>query len=1192
MHLRIYKYSFSFFLSLSPSLQPNFIVHRFSITDEDAGSNSILTYQLVNNTATAFSVTSAPTGLETHLLVARALDYETLAHYHMTLIVRDRGNPARSSSALIDIHLADVADTAPQFNASSYTVSISEATETGTYIFQLLATSADSAHFSAITYLIVGGDNNTFQVDSNTGMLTLQAPLDYEVLTSHQLVVRAESLANPELQTDVPVEVNVLNVNDHTPIFSRGSYEVSVRAMAAEGAYVTTVRATDEDSGALGVVSYTITDIQLLQTFTVERLTGTIFTRTRLNGLPYQFTIEARDGGEPARIGHVNVTVHVTDVGGARPVFTMQQYSVAIAESSDMQPREVEQVYATDSDTNSSQLVYFIESGNTGHSFTIDSDGFIRTQGILDREERARYQLLVVVSDGMLEANVNVSIDVLDVNDETPLFMLSSYVQSVSESVQEGVELLRVTAADRDEGSNGHVTYRFQEDSTLFTVDADSGAISLRAGQALDYERTNRTFPLTVVATDGTFSSTAQVILRVQDENDNPPVFDPTTTTTISVMENQPSLTPLLQVSATDADSAANALIRYSLSGDVRAMDSFGISKETGSLYTTRRLDREVQQNYQLSINATDSGSPSRSDTMIIAVKVLDVIDDPPIFSQGTYGSYITGRLPANSTIVTLEASTRDNVTQSSLCYNVVPGGNASLFALDQSSGVISAVSFLDPVVHEGEYLFSVEVQHQSLSSSVPVRVIIATDDGNPRLRPFTVHFNIYPSLFPATPTPLGAMGICQREDSLTYTFSLRPFPSSLRSYFRINSSTGVLSVLTNVTSGTHLLNVSVSTTRGVGCGLATVHVTLITNATLDNSVVVRFPGVGVGSFAAVQLEQFTAFVAGVVGVAQYQVETYSLQMSQGQTPEGVELALAVRSNDTLSYASTGYLQMLLIARSMTFALSSSLAVETGVCASNTCPNLQTCQSLLRLHPHSGRTPLRTLEVADLAYHSHPFSLAHRCNCPPGYSRRDLCTSELDECRPNPCHFGAECVDLVGDYQCVCPPATTGKNCSIVCPSESCDPCEPNPCLYGGMCQPLLSTGAYTCLSCPSASHAGPNCELNSVKFEPGAYLALPTLGSTATVNLVLNFSTVLSNGLLLYNGRYDSRTDYIAIQLVVGQVTVGVSFGGVATVLQTNSEQRLSDGRWHHVQVQIRNRVSELMSHLINRYLAILVVE
>lgn len=86
----------------------------------------------------------------------------------------------------------------------------------------------------------------------------------------------------------------------------------------------------------------------------------------------------------------------------------------------------------------------------------------------------------------------------------------------------------------------------------------------------------------------------------------------------------------------------------------------------------------------------------------------------------------------------------------------------------------------------------------------------------------------------------------------------------------------------------------------------------------------------------------------------------------------------------------------------------------------------------------------------------------------------------------------------------------------------------------------------------------------------------LPTLGSSASVELSLRFATVHPSGLLAYNGRYDTpQADYITVQMLVGQVIVGVSFGGVATVLKTDSEQRLNDGMWHHVQVRILDRVS-----------------
>ena len=1158
------------------------MVERFSFVDEDEGANGYLGYQLVGDAPQAFSITS--TGPEAVLRVARALDYETVPQYHLTLVAWDHGSPvALSSSVSITVQLTDVADSAPVFNTSSYSTEVSEATPTGAELLRVLATTRDLPPLDTLTYSITEGDaNDVFRLDSD-GVLILQGQLDYERLTSHQLLVTARSLANPDLYADVPVTINVINVNDHAPIFGRGAYNVSVLSSAEVGSHLVMVSADDADSGDLGMVRYFIandTNPEVTRIFELNPDTGEILTLVSLQMLTgnlYQFSVEARDGGMPPEVSRVSVGVSVVEMRGERPVFSMSSYRAQVREGEE--GGEVIGVSASDGDTNSSQLSYYIQSGNVAAAFSISSAGQVSTTGPLDRELREMYQLVLVVSDGVSESSATLSVQVLDTNDHAPQFPRSLYVQEVSEGASEGEELLTVVARDQDEGGRGDVTYSLLEHDSPFLIHHSTGTISLRMGRSLDYETTPTNYTLTVVASDqGTppLNSTTRVIIYVRDENDNSPVFDHTPSS-LSLLEDQPPLVPLLQVSALDADSGLNAHVRYGLSGNRCVLEAFGIGEDTGVVYARKGLDREVQERYELEIHASDAGVPPLASSFPLTISVMDVTDDPPVFSRAAYHICINSQRQADSVLGGVLARTRDENATLSYSMSVEEEGREgeSLFLLDQETGELSARVSLDPAEQEGVYAFLVEAQHGSLSSSARLVVTITTDT-SPRLSPLTVHFSSYAPLLNATPSFLGVVRVLDPSPSLTYSFSLAPSPFFIRELFTINTTSGHLSVFNNATSGLYQLNVSVSVGVEpggvVGYGEVTVYITLVTNTTLDNSVVVRFLAVDEETFAERWLDNFSMFVSDLLSVPRPHVEVYGLQRSGDSAlpPDTAELALAVRSHDYHTYISPDHLRTLLLTRSADFDLSSSLEVESDACESDMCPNLQTCK--LRLQFHSQEVSISP--SAELNYHAHPFSLSHLCSCPRGYSRDDLCTSELDECEPNPCRLGAECVDLPGDYQCMCPPSTTGKNCTILCPSDACDPCDPNPCLYGGLCEPSSTTA--TCSACPSPTHArGPNCELISVRVQPGGHLALPTPGSVAAISLSLRFVTVSPTGVLLYSGRYGNpRVDFVAVEMLVGQVNVGVSFGGVATILRTSSEQRLNDGAWHSVDVQIRNRV------------------
>lgn len=1145
-------------------------LHTFFLVDEDSRQNALLSYQLLNNTGEAFSVTPVTSGFI--LAVAQTLDYETVTDYHMTVIARDQGMPSLSSSITIAIRIADVADNVPVFNETSYSAMVKEDTPTGDTILEVAARSEDQGELGGIRYSIAVGGNTAggdtvFHMDSLTGVLTLQNTLDYEVSIVHHLTVKAESALNSELCTYVSVTIIVINVNDHAPIFSRESIVVGVARNAEAGTYVTTVSADDADLGSLGSVRYSLEPTG--EEFSVDVTTGAVFIRTILiSDRRYDLSVVAMDLGTTPLIARANVTIIVEGVGGARPVFTSTEYTVDIAESSSSEEgvwlRDVTQVSASDNDT--SQLHYYIQSGNHGNRFSIANDGKISALAELDREVWPSYLLVVVVSDGRLEANTTVQVNLGDVNDHAPLFQGGVVMLTVLEDVLAGVGLVTVTAEDLDSGNNGHVTYRFPQPHTLFTVGPESGAISLKEGQSLDYDLSAHSYTLTVVAEDGgtvPLNSSIEVSLTVQDVNDNAPVFDHTPLT-VSVLENQPPFTPLLQVVATDADSAIHARIRYTLSGDL-AM--FALCEVTGSLYTRTALDREVRETYQLSITASDG---IHDNTTPLSVTVLDEEDDAPVFTQTAYTVYVVEPHPSGSTLLGVSATTRD--TNATLQYGIVVGDNSSLFSIDVGTGVVAPTSTLMPAIHEGVHTILLTVQHGALSNEVPLTVIIAREDMVPRVQSLAVHMSVLPSLFPPTRV-LGTMLTLQ--DSLPTTFSLQPSPPHIQRYFSVDATSGALTVSSGVYSGLYLLNVSAAATGGVAYASPSVRINVISNATLDNAVVVTFPGVGEAAFAALHLDSFSTFVADLWTVSRGHVEVLGVQMTSDPRYEGVEMGVAVRSHDYHTYVSPGDLRAMLLAHATTFA--PTLGVATDPCVSDMCPTLQTCHASLHLYAHNTSHALRTLDVAELVFHAHPFSLGHRCECPEGYSRDSYCSVELDECGPSPCHFGAECIDFVGGYQCVCPLGTTGENCSIVCPSDACSPCDPNPCLYGGQCQAsLITPGGYTCSSCPSTGHTGPNCELTSSSFSPNAYLALPTLPGSAGVSMSIGFATLVPNGLMLYTGRYDTPTaDYVSVELLVGQVVVGVSFGGVATVLMTDSAVWLNDGAWHIVDLVIRNRVS-----------------
>ena len=1161
-------------LSYSP-LQTGTQILDITVIDEDAGSNGMVSYQLLNNTGSVFSIRASQ--MQAQLRLVRQLDYETLSYYLLTLIAMDGGSPSRTTSATIEVFVSDVADSLPQFNASSYRASILETTATGSYILTVHATSQDSAPLATVNYVVLGGDpSGRFHLDPNTGRLTLLQSLDFETQQQFALTVQALSQASASLRSQVTVSIVVVNVNDHYPTFSRTQYTSSISEGAAAGQRVTRVSAEDLDSGTFGDVTYRInsSDASIVSTFLLDPLSGIITTAASLDReqrVQYSFTVIAEDGGDPPLTGQVRVVVRVSDVNDMPPVFEMSAYHASVAENVTV-GTSVLQVSAVDSDSETTSLEYIIQSGNAQGAFFLDHvDGLLTVRMPLNREETALYMLEVVASDGLLESSVRVNVTVTDVNDQFPVFNPNFYSVAVSESLPVGSTVVQVQAMDADAGANGMVTYS-SDISSEFALNSTTGAVTLRA--PLDHEQT-QSYRFTVVASDGgrpLHTSTATVVVNVRDENDNRPVFLPGPRNG-GVQENSAAHTMVMQLTATDADSGSNEVLTFSIIADSRAVQAFTIDS-SGVIYTRQPLDREVQLAYSVTVQVSDNGRPSLSSITVVSITIMDVVDYPPVFTQVTYEVFITRETPQNTVLVTAYATTQD--VDASILYAITAGGNTTLFKIAQRTGSISAVSSLNPRTHVGNYVLRVTAQHRHLSRSVPVIITIMEDNGIPLLSPLTIYFNVYPSFLQPT-QHLGRVRVRQWREDIAYTFSLRTSSPLILRHFTIGHTTGEISVYSSVPSGYYVLNVSVTTVTGTGYGAVEVYAHIASNSTLENAVVVVFSNTRETSFASIQLERFAQFLTEIVPCSRHQVEVIGIQHRGPSEDEIVEVAFAVQRGDQQGYIPPDTILDRLWANEHLATPSTLLQFGSDMCVSEPCPLFQQCRPEVQLFRYSSEDAFRVLMTTERFYFSHPFAQSHACYCPDGYSRDDFCSNEINECDPSPCLFGASCEDLVGDYRCDCPEQTLGKNCSVVCPSSSCQPCTPSPCLHGSSC--IVSqqdASSYTCTPCPWRSeYHGPNCELTSLHFITGSYAAFPPIGSKTRLILSFRFAAIAPSGVLLYNGRIGGLHDFLAVELVIGQLKVGVSLGGEAIAMTTDSVWQLNNGQWHTVEVHLDEQVS-----------------
>ncbi|XP_050818995.1 protocadherin gamma-B5-like isoform X2 [Gopherus flavomarginatus] len=368
----------------------------------------------------------------------------------------------------------------------------------------------------------------------------------------------------------------------------------------------------------------------------------------------------------------------------------------------------------------------------------------------LDRESQSSLHLILTAVDGgapQRTGTAQIWINVTDANDHPPVFTPEFYKVSLRENAPTGSLVLHVKATDNDEGSNAQISYVFsnipEKARQKFSLDSETGKITVK--EPLDFEDT-RDYTLAVEAKDGGGLVThCKVEIEVLDENDNAPEM---TLTSISNPVPEDSLpgTVIALINVKDQDSEDNGKVSCHLQDNL----PFKIISSSNNYYkliTDSTLERERTPEYNITITATDKGSPPLSTQKTILLQLSDINDNAPVFEKTSYTAYVPENNPSGSSIFSVEASDLDldwnaQVTYSILRSNLQEVPLSSYISINSQTGAIYAQRSFD---YEQFREFEVQVQAQDggsppLSSNVTVRVFILDQNDNiPRI--------LYPSL-------------------------------------------------------------------------------------------------------------------------------------------------------------------------------------------------------------------------------------------------------------------------------------------------------------------------------------------------------------------------------------------------------------------------------------------------------------
>uniref|UniRef100_A0A8C1D163 Cadherin EGF LAG seven-pass G-type receptor 2 n=1 Tax=Cyprinus carpio carpio TaxID=630221 RepID=A0A8C1D163_CYPCA len=736
--------------SVRENLEIGYEVLTVRATDGDAPVNGNILYHLLNNnngTNDVFEIDSRSGVIRTRGLV----DREMVDSYVLLVEANDQGRDPgpRSATASVHIIVEDDNDNAPQFSEKRYIVKVPEDLTPNTEILQVTATDQDRGNNAVVHFSIMSGNTRgQFYIDAQTGKLDLVSQLDYEMNKEYTLRIRAQDGGRPPLSNiSGLVTVQVLDVNDNAPIFVSTPFQATVLENVPVGYSVIHIQAIDADAGDNSRLEYRLTETTPNFPFTINNSTGWIVVASELDRESvdfYSFGVEARDHGAPAMSSSASISMTILDVNDNNPEFTQKAYYMRLNEDASI-GTSVVTVSAVDQDINS-VVTYQISSGNTRNRFSITSQsggGLITLALPLDYKLERQYVLTVTASDGTRFDTAKVYVNVTDANTHRPVFQSSHYTVNINEDRPVGTTVVMISATDEDTGENARITYFMDDSIPQFNIDSDSGAVTTQ--MELDYED-QVSYTLAITARDNGIpqkSDTTYLEILVNDVNDNSPVFLRDRYLG-SVMEDIPTFTSVLQVSATDRDSGLNGRVFYTFQGGEDGDGDFIIESTSGIVRTLRRLDRENTPVYNLQAFAVDKGVPPLKTPVDIQVTVLDVNDNPPVFEKDEFDIFVEENSPIGLVVAHISASDPDEGSNAQIMYQIVEGNIPEVFQLDIFSGELTALTDLDYETRS-EYIIVVQATSAPLVSRATVHIkLIDKNDNVPVLKNFQIIFNNY----------------------------------------------------------------------------------------------------------------------------------------------------------------------------------------------------------------------------------------------------------------------------------------------------------------------------------------------------------------------------------------------------------------------------------------------------------------
>ncbi|XP_048058591.1 protocadherin alpha-5-like isoform X36 [Megalobrama amblycephala] len=552
----------------------------------------------------------------------------------------------------VAVEVLDVNDHSPRFPENEKRLEIWESAMPGARYPLQAARDPDSGTNSVQTYKLSHNDHFRLEIkdreeDGKIPILILHKPLDREMTKNIKLLLTALDGGKPPMSGSIEILINVLDINDNAPVFTKETYTVTLNENAPVGTTILQVNATDLDEGKNGELIYALgnnVNNNLRRLFEVNSVTGEIILTDRLDFEvkdKYEIDIQASDKGIVPLATDKSVVIKIVDVNDNAPEIEVTSLSSAIPE--DSRPgTTVALISVTDLDSGVNGKISCSLSDDIPFKLMpLPQDNIysLVTSALLDRETKFQYDITLVAKDAgqpSLSSVKTITVLISDVNDNSPEFSFSPYAFYVMENNVPGKLLFSVSASDKDSNENAIISYHIWRENTeenkytsFININSENGEIY--ALKSFDFE-TVKTFQFHVLATDSgspSLSSNVTVNVFILDQNDNVPVilYPVSANGSAEGVEEIPRNVNaghlVTKVRAYDADIGYNGWLLFSLQ-EVSEHSLFGLDRYTGQIRTLRSFTETDEAQHKLLILVKDNGNVSLSATATVIVKVVE----------------------------------------------------------------------------------------------------------------------------------------------------------------------------------------------------------------------------------------------------------------------------------------------------------------------------------------------------------------------------------------------------------------------------------------------------------------------------------------------------------------------------------------------------------------------------------------